>query len=200
VPVDARTGAGITKPPMRFADGGAVPQEAFRTTTSINRIASIVERNDVLRRHEEEEEDIRRRRRRDEDEEILVKVQRKARGGTIRGPGGEREDKVPIWASPGEYILSAPVVRAIGVEELDRINFGASRAKPRSITSMTRHFKDGGAIVPQESSTSRGGFDATIGLEQGLVVKHLKTREGTRALLEHIDGNKDAFQIALGLY
>ena len=31
----------------------------------------------------------------------------RAMGGEIYGPGGPKEDKVPIWASPGEFIVNA---------------------------------------------------------------------------------------------
>ena len=52
-------------------------------------------------------------------------------GGEVDGPGGEKEDLVPIWASPNEYVVSAKGVRRMGggdlqqgIAALDRINFG----------------------------------------------------------------------------
>ena len=52
-------------------------------------------------------------------------------GGEVDGPGGEKEDLVPIWASPNEYVVSADAVRRMGggdlqqgIATLDRINFG----------------------------------------------------------------------------
>tara|TARA_Y100000593_G_scaffold23210_1_gene46071 strand:- start:29787 stop:30755 length:969 start_codon:yes stop_codon:yes gene_type:complete len=52
-------------------------------------------------------------------------------GGEIDGPGGEKEDLVPIWASPNEYVVSADAVRRMGggdlqqgIATLDKINFG----------------------------------------------------------------------------
>jgi len=52
-------------------------------------------------------------------------------GGEIDGPGGEKEDLVPIWASPNEYVVSAKGVRRMGggdlrqgIAALDKINFG----------------------------------------------------------------------------
>lgn len=52
--------------------------------------------------------------------ERLPHIDRFAEGGPIHGPGGPKEDKVPIWASPGEYIVNAastakhlPLLRAI---------------------------------------------------------------------------------------
>lgn len=43
-------------------------------------------------------------------------------GGEVDGPGGPREDKVPIWASDGEYVVNAKSVKAVGKENLDKIN------------------------------------------------------------------------------
>ena len=52
-------------------------------------------------------------------------------GGEINGPGGPKEDLVPIWASDDEYVVSADAVtrlgegdHAKGIAALDRINFG----------------------------------------------------------------------------
>ena len=47
---------------------------------------------------------------------------KKAIGGIIRGPGGPREDKVPILASPGEYIIRADSAKKLGREILDYMN------------------------------------------------------------------------------
>ena len=51
-------------------------------------------------------------------------------GGEIDGPGGPREDLVPVWASDDEYVVSADAVERIGngdhaagISTLDRINF-----------------------------------------------------------------------------
>ena len=52
-------------------------------------------------------------------------------GGEIEGPGGPKEDLVPIWASDKEYVVSADAVTRLGngdhekgIATLDRINFG----------------------------------------------------------------------------
>ena len=51
-------------------------------------------------------------------------------GGEIDGPGGPKEDLVPVWASDDEYVVSAEAVKRIGngdhaagISTLDRINF-----------------------------------------------------------------------------
>ena len=54
-------------------------------------------------------------------------------GGEVDGPGGPKEDVVPIWASDQEYVVSANGVKRLGggshrqgIQTLDRINFGKS--------------------------------------------------------------------------
>ena len=52
-------------------------------------------------------------------------------GGEVEGPGGPKEDLVPIWASDKEYVVSHKGVKRMGggdfdkgIAALDRINFG----------------------------------------------------------------------------
>jgi hypothetical protein len=52
-------------------------------------------------------------------------------GGEVDGPGGPKEDLVPIWASDKEYVLSHDAVKRMGggdfdkgIATLDKINFG----------------------------------------------------------------------------
>jgi hypothetical protein len=52
-------------------------------------------------------------------------------GGEVDGPGGPKEDLVPIWASDSEYVVSEKGVRNMGdgdfekgIAALDKINFG----------------------------------------------------------------------------
>ena len=54
-------------------------------------------------------------------------------GGDVDGPGGPKEDVVPIWASDQEYVVSANGVKRLGggshqqgIQTLNRINFGKS--------------------------------------------------------------------------
>ena len=48
--------------------------------------------------------------------------QHKATGGRIVGPGGPTEDRVPVWASNGEYMIRAAAVQHYGVGFFDRVN------------------------------------------------------------------------------
>ena len=52
-------------------------------------------------------------------------------GGEVDGPGGPKEDLVPIWASDKEYVMSHEAVKRMGdgdfdkgIAALDKINFG----------------------------------------------------------------------------
>lgn len=44
-----------------------------------------------------------------------------AGGGYVRGPGGPRDDRVPIWASNGEYMLPEKAAKVIGPDMLERL-------------------------------------------------------------------------------
>ena len=61
--------------------------------------------------------------------------EKKAEGGMIYGPGGPRDDRVPIWASNGEMMINAAAT-ARHRPLLEMINAGAP----------VRAFADGGAI------------------------------------------------------
>ena len=56
------------------------------------------------------------------------KVMAMAAGGLLTGPGGPREDKIPILASAGEYVIPAHVVQGMGVGFFDTL---IGRKKPQ---------------------------------------------------------------------
>jgi hypothetical protein len=49
-------------------------------------------------------------------------AQRRAAGGLITGSGGPTEDRVPVLASPGEFVLNARSVSRLGVPLLQQLN------------------------------------------------------------------------------
>jgi len=51
-----------------------------------------------------------------------------ADGGLLYGPGGPRDDKIPIMASAGEYIIPAHIVQGVGVGFFDSL---IGRRKPK---------------------------------------------------------------------
>ena len=63
-------------------------------------------------------------------------VERKQTGGIITGPGGPRDDRVPIMASPGEFVVKASSAKRLGNSALEYINQNGS----------IPGFADGGSI------------------------------------------------------
>ena len=49
-------------------------------------------------------------------------LNKKAAGGRIFGEGGPREDKVPAYLSPGEFVIRASAAQRIGYQNLDHMN------------------------------------------------------------------------------
>lgn len=74
-------------------------------------------------------------------------VQALAQGGLVFGPGGPTEDKVPLLASPGEFVVKASAVKNIGVDNLKRLNSSSSSLGPDSRASgATNGFAEGGLV------------------------------------------------------
>lgn len=69
-----------------------------------------------------------------------------ATGGAIRGPGGPREDLVPIMASNGEHMLTAEEVRRMGGHD------AVYRLRRMVMNGSTPHLADGGPVRISEAS------------------------------------------------
>lgn len=121
-------------------------------------------------------------------------VQRKADGGMISGPGTGTSDSIPALLSNGEYVINARATRALGRDMLDALNFGVP-----SVRSMGRvpRYASGGFVAPAAGGAG-GGFDATIGLDDGLIVRMLSTRAGTKAVVNAIAENRRSIRALLG--
>ncbi len=113
-----------------------------------------------------------------------------ADGGYIRGPGGPRSDVIPALLSNGEGVINAAAVAALGGP--DAIAY-LNRAHLR--TARVARFADGGMVGGGSAATVSGSIG--IGVEEGLVVKHLRTPAGQRAVLEVIGKNRRAIGSAL---
>lgn len=68
-------------------------------------------------------------------------------GGEISGPGGPREDLVPIMASNGEYMINAKAAKILGVELLDALN--EVGGKPESKKEESKEKMYSGGLVNQ---------------------------------------------------
>lgn len=118
-----------------------------------------------------------------------------AEGGLIRGPGGPKSDSIPARVSPGEYIVKADAVSSFGVHNLEAINRGL---KVPSLERLSLpKFADGGLV----GNASGGGGDSNInlgiGLEEGLILKHLSSKAAGNIVLQHLVNNPKAASKAL---
>ncbi len=117
-----------------------------------------------------------------------------AGGGLIRGPGTGTSDSIPARLSDGEFVVQASAVRAVGVDALATINRGF-RIPSINGLSIPR-FAEGGLV-----QDNRGGHDADIrlgiGLDEGLVLKHLGSKAAGKVMIQHLANNPKAAGKAL---
>jgi len=118
-----------------------------------------------------------------------------AEGGLIRGPGGPTSDSIPARVSPGEYIVKASAVKDFGVQNLEAINRGL---KVPSLERLSLpKFAEGGLV----GNVGGGGGDSQIhlgiGLDEGLILKHLSSKAAGNIILQHLSNNPKAAQHAL---
>ena len=96
-----------------------------------------------------------------------------ASGGLIRGPGGPRGDKIPIWGSDQEYMVNAKATKHYGVAFMDAINSmrfklpkfadgGLVRATAMPSFSPRMAFADGGLVSSGSSGASGTPINLTI--------------------------------------
>lgn len=117
-----------------------------------------------------------------------------ATGGLIRGPGTSTSDSILARLSNNEYVINAAAVSRVGVGFLDAINGLGSMP-----TISHRYGYADGGLVSQDSQKSGGGsMEATLGLEEGLVVRHMQTSAGVRAILTAIGSNRKAVKALIG--
>lgn len=119
-------------------------------------------------------------------------VQRRASGGMIRGQGGPRDDKVPVLASNGEFIVNSEATRR-NRQLLEDINSGSGMSIPKMM-------RDGGMVSPSSSSALKvdnrttiiNRFDAA-----GVLSEALSQPEGVKVLLNVIQSQPGAFRQAV---
>jgi hypothetical protein len=120
-----------------------------------------------------------------------------AGGGLIRGPGTGTSDSIPARLSNGEYVVRAAVVRRPGVrEDLDKLNFGT----PVVRRMHAARYADGGLVdVPPAAGPSHAALTATLGLDEGLLLKRLEaTPEFHRVYVRMAQKNQKAMRQAIG--
>jgi Membrane-bound metallopeptidase len=119
-----------------------------------------------------------------------------ASGGYITGPGTSTSDSIPAWLSHGEYVINAKAVKTVGVNLLEGINsLGRSPARVRR---RTHGFAEGGLVASTSNDASIDNR-LTVGLEDGLVIKHLESPSGQAAQVRFIEKNAVKIRRALGI-
>lgn len=120
-----------------------------------------------------------------------------ATGGYITGPGTSTSDSIPAWLSHGEYVINAKAARSVGLDLLDGIN---SLGQPASVRSRkrARGYAEGGMVAPTSNDIHQDSR-LTVGLEDGLVLKHMETTEGTKFMIRFMEKNSNKMRQALGL-
>jgi hypothetical protein len=118
-----------------------------------------------------------------------------AEGGLIRGPGGPKADAIPARLSAGEYVIKADSVQKFGVANLEAINRGIEIPSLEHL-SLPK-FSEGGLV----GNVGGGGGDSQIhlgiGLDEGLILKHLSSKAAGNVILQHLSNNPKAAQKAL---
>ena len=98
-----------------------------------------------------------------------------AAGGFISGPGTGTSDSIPARLSAGEFVMSARSVQDYGPETFARMNRGLNVGSIRGM-SIPR-FAEGG-LVTHGSGSNGVDLNMNLGLEEGLVLKHLSSKSG----------------------
>jgi lambda family phage tail tape measure protein len=96
-----------------------------------------------------------------------------AQGGLVRGPGHDRSDNIPALLSPGEFVLSAPAVRRLGLPAIAAANDGT--LSPSIGPDGIPHYGFGGfvkKITGGIKSVVKGAANAvkSIATPQGLLM------------------------------
>lgn len=75
-----------------------------------------------------------------------------AYGGVISGPGGPRGDRIPIWASDGEFMIQTKAAQKVGYDFLRMVNSGRYNLEELFRALSAGKFADGGLITALERS------------------------------------------------
>jgi hypothetical protein len=116
-----------------------------------------------------------------------------AQGGLITGPGTGTSDSIPAMLSAGEFVVSASAVQDFGVHNLATINRGM---RVPSINGLAvPRFAEGGLV--QSPGGHGGDLRLGIGLDEGLILRHLSSKGAGKVILQHLANNPKAAGKAL---
>lgn len=81
-----------------------------------------------------------------------------ANGGPIWGPGGPTDDRIPIWASNGEFMIREKAAKILGYDTLAKLNaLGGAGVMTRTMDG----YANGGPVAPSAFGYSRS-FDVSV--------------------------------------
>jgi hypothetical protein len=97
--------------------------------------------------------------------------------------------------TPGEFVLRASAVQAIGINELHMMN---RTARSPSISGLgVQRFAEGGLVQGSGGRSSGMDLHLGIGLDEGLVLKHLSSKAASKVILQHLANNPKAASKAI---
>jgi hypothetical protein len=117
-----------------------------------------------------------------------------ASGGPVTGPGTSTSDSVIARLSAGEYVMSASAVARHGSAFFSALNSGAA-ARPR-LSAGLPGFASGG-LVTRVSAGGGGSHELRVTLDRGVILQEVRSSEGARIIIDHIDKNPKAARRAM---
>lgn len=119
-----------------------------------------------------------------------------ATGGLILGPGTGTSDSIPMRLSTGEFVMRAAAVKAIGAANLSAMNRGMRVAMPVSGAPVA--MAGGGLVGGTGGAASPHQVHLKVSLDEGIVMKHLKSNEAGKVVVGHLANNPKGAQKAIG--
>jgi hypothetical protein len=121
-----------------------------------------------------------------------------ARGGLVQGPGSGTSDSISAKLSHGEFVMRASAVRAIGASTLYAMNRGLSIGVTAPSAPAPAHFAEGGLVGGTGGNSSPALVHMQIGMEEGIVLKHMKSAAAGKVVISHIANNPKSASKAIG--
>ena len=120
-----------------------------------------------------------------------------ATGGFVSGPGGPTSDSILARLSPGEFVVRAAAVQAFGVHNMALINRGL-HVPGIALGGSVPRFAEGGLVEHAAKGNASNDFKIQLGLEEGIVLKHMSSRAGGKVVVSHLANNPKATSAAIG--
>jgi len=117
-----------------------------------------------------------------------------ASGGPVTGPGTGTSDSVIARLSAGEYVMSASAVARHGSAFFSALNSGGA-ARPR-LSAGLPGFASGG-LVTRTAAGGGGSHELRVTLDRGVILQEVRSSEGARIIIDHIDKNPKAARRAM---